>query len=301
MLYLFVGAAVLSAMLTGPLLSFLRKIKAKQVEREEGPASHKIKSGTPTMGGLAFIIIITALSLKFVDLRYIPAILLSLGFALIGLSDDLIKILNKQNLGLTFWQKIVLQTLFSAIFSLWMIRTGLISGSIYYLSSYFIFWCFIIVGGANAANLTDGLDGLLAGCAILAFTAMGMVCLKHDMAGGAAYSFISSGAAFGFLVYNFPRAKLFMGDVGSLSLGSIMAGISIITRNEWLLALIGGVFVAEALSVIIQVGSYKLFKKRIFKMAPIHHHFELLGYSEIQVVLGFWAVQALLSFIGIII
>jgi len=298
MLYLFVGAAVLSAMLTGPLLFFLRKIKAKQVEREEGLASHKIKSGTPTMGGLAFTIAITALSLIFVDLRYFPVILLSLGFALIGFSDDLIKILNKQNLGLTFWQKIVLQTLFSAIFSFWMIRMGLISGSFYYLFIYLIFWCFIIVGGANATNLTDGLDGLLAGCAVLAFTALGLICLKQGISGGSAYSFISSGAALGFLFYNFPRAKLFMGDVGSLSLGSIMAGISIITRNEWLFALIGGVFVVEALSVIIQVGSYKLFKKRIFKMAPIHHHFELLGYSEIQVVIGFWAVQLILSMIG---
>jgi len=300
MYYLFFGATVLSFLLTGPLLFFLQRIKAGQVEREEGPASHKAKSGTPTMGGLGFFTIIICLSLIFVDLKYLPVILLSLGFALIGLFDDLIKILNRQNLGLTFWQKIIVQTLFAAIFSIWMIKTGLINGPIYFFTIYLLFWSFIIVGAANATNLTDGLDGLLAGCSTAAFIALGIVCFKHDLMGGAAMSIIAAGSIFGFLFYNFPKARVFMGDTGSLSIGSLMAGIAIITGNEWLLALIGGVFVAEALSVIIQVASYKFFKKRIFKMAPLHHHFELLGYSEIQVVAGFWTFQAILAVLGVI-
>jgi len=300
MYYLFAIAAVLSALLTGPLLFLLRFIKAWQVEREEGPSSHKAKSGTPTMGGLAFLIVIIALSLVFVDFKYIPLILLALCFALIGLFDDLIKILNRQNLGLTFRQKIFLQTLTAAVFSAYMIKIGLISGSFIYLFSFFIFWVFIIVGSANATNLTDGLDGLLAGCSAIAFLSFGLILLKQQLIGGAALSFISSGAVFGFLFYNFPKAKLFMGDVGSLAIGALLAGLSIISGNEWLLALVGGVYVLEAASVIIQVASFKLFKKRVFKMSPLHHHFELLGYSETTVVLGFWAVQLVLGILGVV-
>jgi len=293
--YLFILAAALSVILTGPLLFLLRIIKAGQVERVEGPSSHKTKAGTPTMGGLAFLIVIFVLSLVFVDFKYIPLILLALCFALIGLFDDLIKILNRQNLGLTFWQKIFLQTLTAAVFSLYMLKVGPISGPL-----YFIFWVFIIVGSANATNLTDGLDGLLAGCSAIAFLSFGLILLKQQLIGGAALSFISSGAVFGFLFYNFPKAKLFMGDVGSLSIGSLLAGLAIISGNEWLLALIGGVFVLEAASVIIQVASFKLFKKRLFKMSPLHHHFELLGYPETVVALGFLAVQLILSVLGVI-
>ena len=248
------------------------------------------------MGGAAFFAIIIALSLIFVDLKYLPVILLAAGFALIGLSDDLIKIIKRRNLGLSFWQKIILQTLIAALFSAYLTKAGLVGGSL----TYFLFWAFIIVSSANAANLTDGLDGLLAGCAVIAFAALGIICFKQQLLGGAALSFISAGAVFGFLFYNFPKAKMFMGDVGSLSIGAIMAGISIISGNEWLFALIGGVFVMEAASVIIQVASFKLLKKRVFKMSPLHHHFELLGYSETTVVLGFWAVQLVLGILGVI-
>jgi phospho-N-acetylmuramoyl-pentapeptide-transferase len=301
MYYLFLGAAILSAALTGPLLFLLRRIKARQSVRKEGPASHRAKDGTPTMGGLAFFIIIIALFSVFVDLFYTPVIVLAAAFALIGFSDDLIKVLNKKNLGLTFRQKIFLQTMVALLFSGYLIRDGYVSGSSVTLLYYFFFWTFIVVGSANAANLTDGLDGLLAGCSTILFFLFGFVLFHQGHFGGMALSFIISGSVFGFLLYNFPRARLFMGDVGSLSIGALLAGIAIISHNEWLLVLIAGIFVAEALSVIIQVASFKFFKRRVFRMSPLHHHFELLGYKENIVVLGFWLVQLVLSVLGVVI
>jgi len=295
MYYLFVGAAVLSGLLTGPLLFYLRWISARQTEREEGPASHKSKEGTPTMGGLGFILTIIILSLFMVDFKYIPVLLLMAGFALIGLLDDLLKIVRGHNLGLTFWQKIISQVGLATVFSLYLLFSW---GPGQFWIFNLGFWVFIIVGAANATNLTDGLDGLLTGCSILAFLSFGLVCFKQALMGGAAFSFVFAGALFGFLWFNFPKAKLFMGDVGSLSVGASLAGLSIVTQNEWLLMVIGGVFLIEALSVIIQVTAYKLFKKRVFRMAPLHHHFELLGLTETAVVLGFWLFQLLLSILG---
>jgi phospho-N-acetylmuramoyl-pentapeptide-transferase len=297
MAYLFVLAAVLSVSLTGPLFFLVRYLKARQVEREEGPVTHKGKAGTPTLGGIGLVLAIIILALIFVDLRYVPVILLTAGFALIGLADDLFKIIRKQNLGLTFWQKIFLQTVFAGFFCFYVVHFNIFS--LFGIWSL-IFGIFIVVGSANATNLTDGLDGLLAGCATLAFLAFGVVSLKQMALGGAAFSFISAGAVFAFLRFNFPKAQLFMGDVGSLSIGAALAGLAVLNGWEWSLALIGGVFVIEALSVIIQVTSYKLFRKRIFKMSPLHHHFELLGFPETTVVLGFWAFQLILSVVGAI-
>lgn len=289
MYYLFALAAALSVLLTGPLLFILRWIGAGQSIREEGPQKHKAKTGTPTMGGLGFLSIIFSLALIFVDLRYIPVLLLVSGYALIGFADDLTKVLSRRNLGLTFWQKIVAQTFLAAVFSIYF------GGSIWLVS----FWVFIIVGSANATNLTDGLDGLLAGTMILAFLGFAGVYFKNAQMGAMALSFISAGAVFGFLFFNFPKARLFMGDVGSLALGALISGMAIITRHEWFLAVIGGVLLLEALSVIIQVFSFKFFGKRVFKMAPLHHHFELLGLPEIAVVFVFWLAQLILSVIGV--
>lgn len=299
MYYLFAMAAALSALLTGPLLFLLRSIGAGQSIREEGPEKHKAKSGTPTMGGLGFLAIIFSLALLFVDFKYLPVLLMISGFALLGLTDDVIKIMNRRNLGLTFWQKIISQTLLAAIFSLYLINQGYIQGSFLVWILTFGFWIFLIVGSANATNLTDGLDGLLAGTIILAFLGFAGVYFKNAQMGAMALSFISAGAVFGFLFFNFPKARLFMGDVGSLSLGALLAGMAIITRHEWFLAVIGGVLLLEALSVIIQVVSYKMFKKRVFRMSPLHHHFELGGTPEILVVLGFWILQIILSIIGV--
>jgi len=288
----FLLAAVLSTLLTGPLLFFLRSIKARQVEREEGPSSHKAKSGTPTMGGVVFVLIVAVFSLLFLNSYLFPVVLLTLGFALIGFLDDFFKIQKKQNLGLTFWQKIILQTLIASLFAITRWNVSLLN---------FIFWVFIIVGAANATNLTDGLDGLLSGTAILAFLSFTVVAFKAGLYSSATFPLVFAGAITGFLVYNFPKAKLFMGDVGSLSIGAALAGFAILIGKEWLLALIGFIFVIEALSVIIQVAFFKLFKRRIFKMSPLHHHFELSGFREFQVVIGFWVFQLILSILGAII
>ncbi|KAF0134174.1 MAG: phospho-N-acetylmuramoyl-pentapeptide-transferase [Candidatus Saganbacteria bacterium] len=297
MYYLFLGATVLSHLLTALLFFFLRIFKAKQIEREEGPKSHKIKSGTPTMGGLGFITVFLILGFIFVDYKYFPAIFLALSFAFIGFLDDLIKILRKNNLGLTFRQKIIFQTLIAVIFTIYLINAGCLEYTLY----YFIFLVFLIVGSSNAANLTDGLDGLLAGTAIIAFLSFGLICFKNALIGGAAFSFIFAGAILGFLFYNFPKARLFMGDVGSLAIGSALAGLAIIAQKEWMLALIGGVFIIETVSVIIQVISFKLLKKRVFKMSPLHHHFEMLGFSEKRIVLCFWLFQLILGIFGVMI
>lgn len=299
MYYLFALAAVLSVLLTGPLFFLLKWIGAGQNVREEGPRSHKGKTGIPTMGGLGFLFIIFSMALIFVDFKYLPVLLLTSGYALLGFVDDIIKIINRRNLGLTFWQKIISQVLLAGLFSFYLFSQGQIQGSFLVWIWTFGFWIFLIVGCANAANLTDGLDGLLAGTVILAFLGFAGVYFKNAQMGAMALSFISAGAVFGFLFFNFPKARLFMGDVGSLSLGAMLAGMAIITRHEWLLAVIGGVFVLEALSVIIQVVSYKMFKKRVFRMSPLHHHFELGGMSEILVVLGFWVLQIILSIIGV--
>lgn len=299
MYYLFAMAAALSALLTGPLLFILRRINAGQFIREEGPEKHKVKSGTPTMGGLGFLAIIFSLALLFVDFKYLPALWLTSGYALLGFIDDALKVVYRRNLGLTFWQKIISQAILAAIFSLYLLNQGYINGPFLVWIFSFGFWIFLIVGSANAANLTDGLDGLLSGTMILAFLGFAGVYFKNAQMGAMALCFISSGAVFGFLFFNFPKARLFMGDVGSLSLGSLLAGMAIITRHEWFLGLIGGVFLLEALSVIIQVFSFKFFGRRVFKMAPLHHHFELLGFSETAVVLIFWTAQLILSIIGV--
>jgi len=292
-------AAALSALLTGPLLFVLRRINAGQIIREEGPQEHQKKSGTPTMGGLGFLAIIFSLSLLFVDFKYLPVLLLTSSFAFLGFVDDILKVINHRNLGLTFWQKIIGQTFMAAVFSLFLFQQGYSSGPFLVWIWSFGFWIFLIVGSANAANLTDGLDGLLSGTMILAFLGFAGVYFKNAQMGAMALCFICAGAVFGFLFFNFPKARLFMGDMGSLSLGALLAGMAIITRHEWFLAVIGGILMLEALSVIIQVFSFKFFGKRLFKMAPLHHHFELLGLSENMVVIVFWAAQLILSLIGV--
>jgi phospho-N-acetylmuramoyl-pentapeptide-transferase len=296
--------AFLASVISTFLLIFaLTKFKLHQVEREEGPVSHQSKSGTLTMGGLVFVLVSALFAYLMVDMRYFPVILLFLGFSLIGFVDDLVKILKARNLGLTFWQKIILQTLFAGAFIYYLIffTDHWISSGIFIplgIIFYFLFSIFLIVGCANAANLTDGLDGLLSGISILAFSAFLAIALKIGFIGAAAYCVIFIGSILGFMVYNFPKAKIFMGDTGSLGLGAAFAGLAFLMHKELALAIICGVFLIEALSVIIQVTSYKLFKKRIFKMAPLHHHFEMMGMSELKVVVLFWSVQLILSLIG---
>ncbi len=306
-------AAIVSFLITYPIVWLLSFFHLTQSVREEGPKTHKLKAGTPTMGGIGLVLTIIAFTLIFVnfelDVKYLALIFLISGFAIIGLIDDLIKIFRKQNLGLTFWQKIIVQTLMAAGFSAFLIylgheqTIGQILGNIGLTNPvyYLLFSVFIIVGAANATNLTDGLNGLLAGTAGIAFLAFAFLSSKANIPDAAVFSFAAAGAVLAFLLYNFPRAVVFMGDVGSLAIGAALAGLAIIIHKELSLVIIGGIFVLEALSVILQVTTYKLWKRRIFKMTPLHHHFELMGYKESAVVVGFWIVGGILGIVGVLI
>lgn len=295
-------AAIISLLLTYPLVRILQYFNCRQTIREEGPQSHRQKAGTPTMGGIGFILTIVIMSVVLLNIEYelksLALILLMFGFAVIGFLDDWLKISRQHNLGLTFWQKIIAQTFVAALFTGALIFTGQIA--VFNPTLYFLFALFIIVGSANATNLTDGLNGLLAGTGGIAFLAFAFLARKLLQFDLATFSFAAAGAVLVFIVYNYPKAQVFMGDVGSLAIGAALAGIAIILHQELRLALIGGVFVIETLSVILQVTIYKLLKKRIFRMSPLHHHFELLGIKEVWVVVGFWVVGVVLGIIGLV-
>ncbi|MFD1031067.1 phospho-N-acetylmuramoyl-pentapeptide-transferase [Metaplanococcus flavidus] len=315
--YLLLGfgiALLLTAGLMPVFIPLLQRMKFGQSIRAEGPESHMKKTGTPTMGGLVFLIsiILTALAVAFfTDLLVTELMILLLvlfGYGLIGFLDDFIKVVLKRNLGLTSLQKLIAQIVIAVIsfFLLGMIDfdTGLVipftTISIELSVLYVLFIIFWLVGFSNAVNLTDGLDGLVAGTASIAFAAFGVLAIRQDQAAIALFTFIVAGALIGFLIFNKYPAKVFMGDTGSLALGGALAMVSILLKQELLLLLIGIVFVIETASVILQVGSFKLRKKRIFKMSPIHHHFELSGWSEWKVVTVFWLVGLIAAVIAVL-
>lgn len=315
--YLLLGfgiALLLTAGLMPVFIPLLQRMKFGQSIREEGPESHMKKTGTPTMGGLVFLIaiIVTALAVaSFTDLLVVELMILLLvlfGYGLIGFLDDFIKVVLKRNLGLTSLQKLIAQIVIAVVsfFLLGMIDfdTGLVipftSISIELSGLYVLFIIFWLVGFSNAVNLTDGLDGLVAGTASIAFAAFGVLAIRQDELAVALFTFTVAGALIGFLIFNKYPAKVFMGDTGSLALGGALAMVSILLKQELLLLLIGLVFVIETASVILQVGSFKLRKKRIFKMSPIHHHFELSGWSEWKVVTVFWLVGLFAAAIAVV-
>ncbi|RYL95418.1 phospho-N-acetylmuramoyl-pentapeptide-transferase [Sporolactobacillus sp. THM7-4] len=294
-------------------IPLLRKLHFGQYIREEGPKSHQKKAGTPTMGGVIFLVGLI-LSIIIVSVNYHVAtqdtymlLFVTLGFGLIGFIDDFIKIVMKRNMGLTSKQKMLGQLIIAIVFWLivthydystylsfpgtnWMINLGWL---------YPLFAVFILIGVPNATNLTDGMDGLLSGLASIVFAAYAIIAYYSMNLGVAVFSTILLGALLGFLIFNAHPAKVFMGDTGSLAIGGALAGIAILTKTEILLVILGGVFVVETLSVIIQVVSFKTTGRRVFKMSPIHHHYELSGWSEWKVVTVFWLVGLLLAVIGI--
>jgi len=294
-----IAAAFLIAVLLGPLfIPFLRRLKFGQSIREEGPKSHQKKAGTPTMGGIIIILALSFTVLKFANssMELFLLMFLTLGYGLLGFLDDFIKISLKRNLGLTAKQKLFGQLAIAVILYYVLVQydfdTSLyipgLSVGIELNWLYLPFLIFITVGSSNAVNLTDGLDGLLAGCSAIAFSAYAIIAWMSSQMNIAIFCAAVVGAVLGFLVFNAHPAKVFMGDTGSLALGGALAAVSILTKTEILLALIGGVFVLEALSVMIQVASFKLRGKRIFRMSPLHHHYELGGWSEWRVVVTFW-------------
>ncbi|MCP2033172.1 phospho-N-acetylmuramoyl-pentapeptide-transferase [Planomicrobium sp. HSC-17F08] len=308
------GAAFLLTVILMPLfIPLLRRMKFGQSIREEGPESHMKKTGTPTMGGLVYLIaiivtvLLVALFTEGLTADIMILLLVLFGFGLIGFLDDFIKVVLKRNLGLTSLQKLIAQIVIAVISFLLLNGTEFdTSVSIPFTDLaielsfvYVLFIIFWLVGFSNAVNLTDGLDGLVAGTASIAFAAFGVLAIHQDENAIALFTFSVAGALLGFLVFNKYPAKVFMGDTGSLALGGALAMVSILLKQELLLLLIGLVFVIETLSVILQVGSFKLRKKRIFKMSPIHHHFELSGWSEWKVVTVFWLVGLIAALIAV--
>ncbi|GAE29148.1 phospho-N-acetylmuramoyl-pentapeptide-transferas e [Halalkalibacter hemicellulosilyticusJCM 9152] len=304
----------LIAVLLSPIfIPFLRRLKFGQSIREEGPESHKKKSGTPTMGGIVIVISIIITSL-FISVTYLSLsqeilllLLVTVGFGLVGFLDDFIKVVLKRNLGLTSKQKLAGQLFIAILFYIGLRQMNLSTEIIIPATSFSIdlgwfylpFVIIMLVGASNAVNLTDGLDGLLAGTGAVAFGAFAVLAWYADLIDISIFSAAIVGAVLGFLVYNAHPAKVFMGDTGSLALGGAIAAIAILTKMEILLIIIGGVFVIETLSVIIQVISFKTRGKRIFKMSPLHHHYELSGWSEWRVVVTFWFVGMIFAVLGI--
>ncbi|AZU61429.1 phospho-N-acetylmuramoyl-pentapeptide-transferase [Neobacillus mesonae] len=306
-------AFLISVLLSPVFIPFLRRLKFGQSIREEGPKSHQKKSGTPTMGGIIFLfsIVITTIVMtgKFSEptVKTYLLLLVTLGFGLLGFLDDFIKVVMKRNLGLTSRQKLLGQIIISVIFYLVYkqmnfsteINIPFTDSSIdlgWFFVLFIIFW---LVGFSNAVNLTDGLDGLVSGTAAIAFGAFAVLAWSQSQMEIAIFSVAVVGAVLGFLVFNAHPAKVFMGDTGSLALGGAIATIAILTKLELLLIIIGGVFVIETLSVILQVASFKTTGKRIFRMSPLHHHYELIGWSEWRVVVTFWSVGLILAILGI--
>lgn len=297
-----VESAVLTVILGFFAIPLLKKLKARQSIREEGPKSHRIKNGTPTMGGLFMLLaaVLVVVFNKMIDPAVLWLLFLTLGHGFLGFLDDFIKAEKKRNLGLTAKQKMLGQIILAVLFCWGVVDTLHLPYSIAIPFTqidisigllYYPFVVLVIVGASNAVNLTDGLDGLASGCCVIAFSAYAVYCYMTGFNDLGYFIIILAGACIGFLFFNYHPAKIFMGDTGSLALGGAIAGISVMTRTELLLIFLGMIFVLEALSVIIQVASFQLTGKRVFKMSPLHHHFELSGWSEVHVVWAFWIFE----------
>ena len=305
------SASLLICMFLGPkFIDYLRLKEFGQQIREEGPAGHHGKAGTPTMGGIAIFL---AIAVPFLILsEYRAASLAVLGTALamaaLGFVDDIIKLRRRRSLGVSGKTKLLVQAV--AAIALWIVvkeKVGLreslkfwvVDANVELGLAYPVLIFLVLAGATNGVNLTDGLDGLAAGCAaivLLTYTVMTFITRgQQDLA---LLSACLVGACVGFLWFNSFPASVFMGDTGSLGLGGAIAALAVVTRTEILLIVIGGIFVIEALSVAIQVFAFQRFRRRVFLMAPIHHHFELAGWSETKIILRFWIIAAICAAIG---
>lgn len=306
----FLGAVVLGLL----LIPALKKLKVGQRISIFVGDNHKKKEGTPTMGGLIFIIPTLLATLLLIVTKKIELttnlgiiLLVFTGYAFIGFLDDYLSLKKKNNEGLTTIQKLLLQVLIAlGFFYLYMKnggQTALIVSTlgIHIEMSWFygVFLLFILVGASNAVNLTDGLDGLAGGLSAISFIAFSLISLMVGFEEIGIFTFVLTGALFGFLIYNTYPAKVFMGDTGSLALGAVMGAVAILTHREVTLLVVASVFVIETLSVILQVFWLFTFKKKLFLMTPLHHHFEKLGWSEQDIVKLFWVVGLILTMAGI--
>ncbi|MFD1319475.1 phospho-N-acetylmuramoyl-pentapeptide-transferase [Loigolactobacillus zhaoyuanensis] len=294
-------------------IGYFRMKKEGQMIREEGPKWHEKKSGTPTMGGLVFLIasVISTIWVGYWQQQmtvqaWITLFILIL-YGALGFMDDSIKLFEKRNLGLRAWQKLLGQIVGGLVFTAVYIYEGLplafdlpLIGHLNLSVLYILFILVWLVGFSNAVNLTDGLDGLVAGTATIAFATYAVIAYKEGRTDILIFCLTVIGGLIAFFWFNHKPAKIFMGDVGSLALGGALAAVSILLHRELSLLLIGLVFVIETASVMIQVSVFKLTGKRVFRMSPIHHHFEMLGWSEWRVVLTFWSFGLLCAIIYLI-
>ena len=318
------------SLLLGPrLIRALNRRQIGQSVRDDGPRSHLDKSGTPTMGGALIVVSVVATTLLWSDLsnRFVwMCVLCIVAYAAIGWYDDYRKILRRNSEGIGAWTKFCLQLGLGLLFSVWLYAAATDEAELRYIVPVFkditfdlgimfiVFSAMVIVGSSNALNLTDGLDGLAIMPTVLICGALGVVAY---MAGHVNYSeylsipyvrdvgeitiFLAAivGSGLGFLWFNAYPAQVFMGDIGALALGAALGIVAIMTRQEFLLLIMGGVFVMETVSVILQVAGYKLFGRRVFRMAPLHHHFELKGWPEPKVIVRFWIITVVLVLIGL--
>lgn len=293
------------------LIPYLHRIKFGQVEREEGLASHKAKGGTPTMGGIVFvlipIVVLLILDAKaFLDPKMQIVILAYVAYAVVGFIDDFIIVVQKNNNGLSPKLKFAMQSGLAVLLYFLYQRIAPTTLDIPLLNMtlelgpfYFLIIFVMFTAESNAVNLTDGLDGLCAGTVMIALAPMVLFALVQEETSLVVFLLAVVGSLMGYLKFNLHPARIFMGDTGSLALGGLLAATAMILKKELLLIIIGGVFLIEVLSVVIQVTSYKLTKKRVFKMAPLHHHFEMCGYKETQVVIMFWTLGLVFALIGL--
>ena len=300
---------VLSAILTSIEIPILQKKQFKQYIREEGPQSHMKKQGTPTMGGIAIIlalILVTIFAGNFTS-ESVVMIVVTLLFGLIGFLDDYIKVAEKHNLGLKAWQKMALQIIFSGALAVYMayfsgygteVFIPFASKYVDFGGLYIPFVILVVVAMANSVNLTDGLDGLSSGVTAIVSMFFAFAGIQIGMFSPAVFCGVLSGVCLGFLLFNRHPAKLFMGDTGSMALGGALAAAAILMKLEFMLVIAGFIYVMESLSVIIQVISFKTTGKRVFRMSPIHHHFEMGGMKEQNVVRMFWVVAAICSILA---
>jgi phospho-N-acetylmuramoyl-pentapeptide-transferase len=305
------SASLLICMFLGPrFIDYLRLKEFGQQIREEGPAGHHGKAGTPTMGGLAIFIAIAVPFLILSEYRAASVAVLgtALAMAALGFADDIIKLRRRRSLGVSGRTKLAVQALTAIV--LWIVvkeyvgiqdtlDLRVIDASVDLGVAYPVLIFLVLAGATNGVNLTDGLDGLAAGCAaivLLTYTVITFITRgQQDLA---LLSACLVGACVGFLWFNSFPASVFMGDTGSLGLGGAIAALAVMTKTEVLLIVIGGIFVIEALSVAIQVFAFQRFRRRVFLMAPIHHHFELAGWSETKIILRFWIIAAICAAIG---
>ena len=323
-------AAFAMTIVFGPvMIPWLKKLKFGQTIYDLGPESHKKKQGTPTMGGIIFAIpaLIAAVAFSYGDTRFEYALMIAvsaLGFGLVGFVDDFIKVKLKRSLGLTPMQKVVPQLVLSLALAFWAYKSDTIGSSLtvpFFNVEWNLGWLyipvmvFIMVGTVNSANLLDGLDGLLSGCSMINFITMMIICLcmavvnpanSSNLLNTAIFAGAMAGALMSFLRFNAHPARVFMGDVGSFFIGGALVGMTMVTRLSLLLPIIAVAMFASSVSDIIQVGWFKYTKKkygagrRIFKMAPLHHHFELSGMPETRVVTMYYIITALLCLIALL-